>query len=58
MEQPAAIKKPINNQPLVASPYLICDNCGAYPLLPMHGHYLCLKCRLPTKCCEGGPIEL
>ena len=42
----------------VCSPYLICDNCGAYPLEPVHGHYVCPECKLPTKCCEGGPLDL
>jgi hypothetical protein len=45
-------------QPPVCSPYLICDNCVAYPLMPVHGHYVCPECKLPTKCCEGGPQEL
>ena len=41
----------------VCAPYLVCDNCGAYPLEPVHGHYVCPECKLPTKCCEGGPLE-
>lgn len=41
----------------ICSPYLICDNCGAYPLMPVHGHYVCPECKMPTKCCEGGPQE-
>ena len=39
------------------SEYLICDKCGAYPLEPVHGHYVCPKCRYITKCCEGGPQD-
>ncbi len=40
------------------APYLICDNCGNSALIPMHGHFLCQVCKLPTKCCEGSPAEL
>lgn len=40
------------------SPYLFCDHCGAYPLEPVHGHFVCLQCHMPTKCCEGGPLDL
>lgn len=25
---------------------------------PMHGHYLCTACFMPTKCCEGAPCEI
>lgn len=39
------------------SPYLFCDNCGHYPIEPVHGHFMCPSCHMPTKCCEGGPIE-
>jgi len=40
------------------SAYLVCDSCGAYPLEPVHGHFVCPQCKMPTKCCEGGPQEL
>ncbi len=40
------------------SPYLFCDYCGFYPIEPVHGHFVCPDCKMPTKCCEGGPIEL
>jgi hypothetical protein len=40
------------------SPALFCDNCGFYPIQPVHGHFVCPSCHLPTKCCEGGPMEL
>lgn len=40
------------------SPALFCDNCGYYPIEPVHGHFMCPACHLPTKCCEGAPIEI
>jgi hypothetical protein len=40
------------------SAYLFCDACGGYPLQPVHGHFVCPDCKMPTKCCEGGPMEL
>jgi hypothetical protein len=39
------------------SPYLFCDNCGFYPIEPVHGHFVCPDCHMPTKCCEGAPAE-
>ncbi len=39
------------------SPYLFCDACGFYPIKPVHGHFVCPSCNLPTTCCEGSPIE-
>jgi hypothetical protein len=39
------------------SPEFFCDNCGHYPILPMHGHFVCPACHMPTKCCEGLPAE-
>lgn len=36
---------------------LYCDACGHYPLEPVHGHFICPACHLPTKCCEGMPVE-
>ncbi len=33
---------------------LICDNCGFYPIIAEHAHYICPKCKYKTKCCEGG----
>jgi hypothetical protein len=38
-------------------PELFCDNCGYYPIEPVHGHFMCPSCHMPTKCCEGMPIE-
>jgi len=40
------------------SPYLFCDACGFYPIQPVHGHFVCPDCKMPTKCCEGGPMDL
>lgn len=40
------------------SPYLFCDACGFYPIEHVHGHFVCPSCKMPTKCCEGGPMEL
>ena len=40
------------------SPELFCDNCGHYPIMPMHGHFVCPSCYMPTKCCEGAPADL
>lgn len=31
----------------------ICEVCGFYPLVPVHGHFECSRCRYKTKCCEG-----
>jgi len=39
------------------SEYLYCDNCYYYPIEPVHGHFICPKCHMPTKCCEGAPAE-
>lgn len=39
------------------APELFCDACGYYPIEPMHGHFVCPRCRMPTKCCEGLPAE-
>ena len=36
---------------------LYCDNCGHYPIVPVHGHFVCPECKMPTKCCEGIPAE-
>lgn len=38
------------------SPQLFCDNCRHYPIKPVHGHFVCPACGLPTSCCEGAPI--
>lgn len=39
-----------NNKTILQSyAYLVCDNCGAYPLEPQHGHYVCpraVNCQL------------
>jgi hypothetical protein len=40
------------------SPELFCDACGYYPIEPVHGHFMCPACKMPTKCCEGTPVEL
>jgi hypothetical protein len=40
------------------SPELFCDACGYYPIEPVHGHFMCPSCKMPTKCCEGTPIAL
>lgn len=34
-----------------------CDGCGHYPIEPVHGHFVCPACKMPTKCCEGIPAE-
>lgn len=39
------------------SPELFCDACGYYPIEPVHGHFVCPACKMPTKCCEGMPVE-
>jgi hypothetical protein len=39
-------------------PELFCDSCGFYPIEPVHGHFVCPSCKMPTKCCEGGPIAV
>lgn len=39
------------------SPELFCDNCGYYPIEPVHGHFMCPSCHMPTKCCEGMPVS-
>jgi hypothetical protein len=38
------------------APELFCDSCGFYPIEPVHGHFVCPSCHMPTKFCEGGPI--
>ncbi len=40
------------------SPYLFCDWCRFYPIEPVHGHFRCPSCRMLTRCCEGGPMEI
>lgn len=40
------------------SPELFCDACGHYPIEPVHGHFVCPSCKMPTKCCEGIPAEM
>lgn len=40
------------------TPELFCDNCGHYPIIPMHGHFVCPSCFMPTKCCEGLPQDV
>lgn len=40
------------------SPEFFCDNCGFYPIQPVHGHFMCPSCHMPTKCCEGMPLDL
>lgn len=37
---------------------LFCDNCQFYPIEPVHGHFVCPSCKLPTKCCEGEGIDI
>lgn len=37
---------------------LFCDSCGHYPIEPVHGHFMCPACRMPTKCCEGSPQDV
>lgn len=32
-----------------------CEVCDYYPLVAVHGHFECPKCRYKTKCCEGAP---
>ncbi len=39
------------------SSVLFCDNCGHYPIEPIHGHFVCPVCHMPTKCCEGLPAD-
>ena len=41
----------------IRSPEFFCDNCGHYPIQPVHGHFMCPVCKYPTKCCEGAAIE-
>ena len=36
---------------------LYCDNCGHYPIEPVHGHFVCSNCHVPTKCCEGMALD-
>lgn len=36
---------------------LFCDHCGHYPIEPVHGHFVCPACHMPTKCCEGMAID-
>ena len=40
------------------SPEFFCDYCGHYPIEPVHGHFVCPECRMPTKCCEGAPQDV
>ncbi len=54
INQPAEVGEPID----ACNNYLICDNCQYYPLRPMHGHYVCDACHMPTKCCEGMPLDI
>lgn len=39
-------------------PELFCDVCGFYPIEPVHGHFVCPACKMPTKCCEGMPLDV
>jgi hypothetical protein len=39
------------------SPEFFCDYCGHYPIEPVHGHFVCSACKMPTKCCEGIPAD-
>ncbi len=39
------------------SPEFFCDNCGHYPIIPVHGHFVCPECKMPTKCCEGMALD-
>ena len=39
------------------APEFFCDHCGHYPIVPVHGHFICLACHMPTKCCEGVPVD-
>ncbi len=43
------------------SPELFSGSCGIipqrHPIEPVHGHFMCSACHIPTKCCEGGPIS-
>jgi len=39
-------------------PELFCDNCGHYPIEPVHGHFMCPNCHMPTKCCEGMALNV
>jgi len=38
---------------------MICDHCKkATGLIPIHGHYHCIHCKLPSyPCCEGYCIQ-
>ncbi|MEO6513705.1 MAG: hypothetical protein ABIR37_03385 [Candidatus Saccharimonadales bacterium] len=40
------------------APELFCDSCGHYPIEPVHGHFVCPACKMPTKCCEGMAINV
>jgi hypothetical protein len=40
------------------APELFCDACGHYPIEPVHGHFVCPACKMPTKCCEGMAIHV
>jgi hypothetical protein len=33
------------------SPGFFCDNCGHYPIVPMHGHFVCPVCHIITIFC-------
>jgi Zn finger protein HypA/HybF involved in hydrogenase expression len=39
------------------SPEFFCDNCGHYPIVPVHGHFVCPECKMPTKGCEGVGLD-
>jgi len=58
-EQTAPIEEAVYQQ-LVSekSLELFCDNCGFYPIQPVHGHFMCPQCHMPTKCCEGIPLDV
>jgi len=36
---------------------LFCDACNYYPIIPVHGHFECPGCHMPTKCCEGMALD-
>jgi hypothetical protein len=40
------------------APELFCDNCGHYPIMPVHGHFVCPECKMPTICCEGMALDV
>jgi hypothetical protein len=55
MDQPLSLTEPDPYELLTAegSPEFYCDACGYYPIVPMHGHFVCPACHTPTNCCEG-----